>query len=387
MSKSKGTIILLSIILSASYCQAQNSLDIKPFVGGNLLDSEVPSSIGYNLGIALEKRQEHVDLSLTLGHTLMHRNKKEISASSNGSNVAPTEVSYYFKNNALYGYVQANVHFIYSIRLNLGIGLLRSSAIGGFSNSGDAQTYYKSWGSTYFKGIDANGNETTDINGIVDAQTSYKGRNLIIPIGIDYHYKKFGIHYNYLWSRSNALDAFSFPEPRNRYADQIHTVTISYKLKSFEQKNKIPKGISAVKINDTTNQSNEIPKIKEVPKPYKTVPLTSAGSSIYTINGQVNSEQQKINLDPKVDVTFISQDLVQKWIEKGVIYNSEIKDTDDDEQYIMIKSIEIGGIILKNVTAFVNPGMEEDFVLNCNLIREHIYMGIDFDNRKITIFR
>lgn len=158
----------------------------------------------------------------------------------NIGNQAPTDDSYEVTNNfkdldLVAVYTLGNISFLRPLRkLQLftffGVGTIWSNAEGGFTDSKDAKEYYAVWeqsvdqGGGFFTGIDANGNETTNLADIEDARTYYKGRNMTIPFGLGVkrnfgRWLDLGLEWRSHWTRSDALDAFSFPIWRNRYAD------------------------------------------------------------------------------------------------------------------------------------------------------------------------
>ncbi len=160
--------------------------------------------------------------------------QKEGDFRGNIGNQAPSEDSYEFTNNfkdlnLVAVYTLGNISFLRPLRkLQLftffGVGAIWSDAIGHYNESSDAQVMYKSWGAQYFQGIDASGNNTSVVADIVDAESYYKGRNITIPFGVGVkrnfgRWLDLGLEWRSHWTRSDALDAFSFPIWRNRYAD------------------------------------------------------------------------------------------------------------------------------------------------------------------------
>jgi len=164
----------------------------------------------------------------------------------NSGNQAPSEDSYTVTNNfkdldITAVYTLGNISFLRPLRkLQLftffGVGTIWSNAEGNFTETADAQRYYSQWGAAYFKGIDANGDETTNLANIEDAQTYYKGRNLTLPFGLGVkrnfgRWLDLGLEWKSHWTRSDALDAFSFPIWRNRYADFYTMVGLQASVK------------------------------------------------------------------------------------------------------------------------------------------------------------
>lgn len=171
----------------------------------------------------------------------------------NAGNGAPGEDSYQFTNNfrdldVTAVYTLGNISFLRPLRkLQLftffGAGVIWSDVVGNFENEDDparatqeAQDYYRAWGDSYFTGIDANGNTTSNVNDIVDAQTNYVGRNLTIPFGFGVkrnfgRWLDLGVEWKTRWTRTDALDGFSFPVWRNRYSDFYSTLGVQASVK------------------------------------------------------------------------------------------------------------------------------------------------------------
>lgn len=172
--------------------------------------------------------------------------QSESDFSGNTGNQAPTDDSYVFTNNfkdlnLTAVYTLGNISFLRPLRkLQLftffGVGTIWSDVKGNFENDDaaelqlDAANYYRTWGDTYFEPVDANGNVITradfdaDNSIIANANTYYKGRNLTIPFGFGVkrnfgRWLDLGIEWRSHWTRSDALDGFSFPLWRNRYSD------------------------------------------------------------------------------------------------------------------------------------------------------------------------
>lgn len=145
----------------------------------------------------------------------------------NTGNQAPTQDSYEFTNN----FRDLNINAVYTLgnlsflrplrKLQMftffGIGTIWSDVEGGFSDPADANRYYNKYGDTYFTPVGTPGNLT-------DATTYYKGRNLTVPFGFGVkrnfgRWFDLGLEWRSHWTRSDALDAFSFPIWRNRFQD------------------------------------------------------------------------------------------------------------------------------------------------------------------------
>ena len=172
--------------------------------------------------------------------------QSETDFAGNTGNQAPTDDSYVFTNNfkdldLTAVYTLGNISFLRPLRkLQLftffGVGTIWSDVKGNFESSDaneqqtDAANYYRTWGDTYFQPVDANGNTITradfeaNNSSLANANTFYKGRNLTIPFGLGVkrnfgRWLDLGIEWRSHWTRSDALDGFSFPLWRNRYAD------------------------------------------------------------------------------------------------------------------------------------------------------------------------
>lgn len=116
-----------------------------------------------------------------------------------------------------------NISFIKPLRkvqmfMFAGVGTIWSDVNGGFGVPDDAKNYHFSWGDDYF-------NLVTDGSGdIIDAQTTYQGRNFTLPFGFGFK-RNFGdmldvgIEYRLNYTRSDNLDAYSYPLWRNRHTD------------------------------------------------------------------------------------------------------------------------------------------------------------------------
>jgi outer membrane protein OmpA-like peptidoglycan-associated protein len=171
----------------------------------------------------------------------------------NLGNQASGEDSYQFTNNfrdldITAVYTLGNISFLRPLRkLQLftffGAGVIWSDVSGNFENEDDparataeAQQYYKDWGDRFFTGIDVNGNTTTNVDDVVDAETNYVGRNLTIPFGVGVkrnfgRWLDLGVEWKTRWTRSDNLDGFSFPVWRNRYSDFYSTLGIQASVK------------------------------------------------------------------------------------------------------------------------------------------------------------
>jgi len=171
------------------------------------------------------------------------------------SNIGPSEDSYVFTNNfknlnLTAVYTLGNISFLRPLRkLQLftffGLGTIWSDVKGTFEGSdskADALAYYKAWGDEYFQAFDVNDNEMSqaDFNAnnaaLENAETYYIGRNLTIPFGFGVKrtfgkWLDLGLELRTHWTRSDAIDGFSFPTFRNKYADLYTLLGIQASVK------------------------------------------------------------------------------------------------------------------------------------------------------------
>ncbi len=151
----------------------------------------------------------------------------------NGGNQAPTDEEFTVTNNfkdlnLTAVYTLGNISFLRPLRklqmyTMFGVGTIWSDATGEFTGV-DAQNAFEDWGSEYVLGLDANRNVVDNKDDVVTAETYYKGRNLTIPFGMGVkrnfgEWLDIGLEWRSHWTRTDNLDAFSFPIWRNRYAD------------------------------------------------------------------------------------------------------------------------------------------------------------------------
>ncbi len=163
----------------------------------------------------------------------------------NGGNQAPTDEEYEVTNkykdlNLTAVYTLGNISFLRPLRkLQLftffGVGTIWSDATGEFSGV-DAQNAFEDWGSEYVNALDASGNSTNVKADVATAETYYKGRNLTIPFGLGVkrnfgQWLDLGLEWRSNWTRTDNLDAFSFPIWRNRYADFYSTLGLQASIK------------------------------------------------------------------------------------------------------------------------------------------------------------
>lgn len=146
----------------------------------------------------------------------------------NLGNQAPSTDGYNFRNNfrdlnICAVYTLGNISFLRPLRkLQLftffGVGAIWSEAEGQFDNAADAQQYYSRWGDAYF---------TPEYNAdgdLINARSYYKGRNLTVPFGLGVkrtfgRWLDLGLEWRTHWTRTDNLDAYSFPIWRNRFTD------------------------------------------------------------------------------------------------------------------------------------------------------------------------
>lgn len=158
----------------------------------------------------------------------------------------PTEDGYNYKNNfkdldITAVYTLGNISFLRPLRkvqmfTFFGFGSIWSNVEGTVADKAEAQSYYSQWGSKYLVGLDANGDETTNVASIETAKTEYVGRNFTLPFGfgVKRNFGKkldVGLEWKTRWTRSDALDGFSFPIWRNRFTDFYHTLGLQASLK------------------------------------------------------------------------------------------------------------------------------------------------------------
>lgn len=186
-----------------------------------------------NIG-TLRGSREGNDISGNVTRGQNNRGSADPTNRGDGDNVfhngnqAPSDDSYFFKNEmkevALTAvFTLGNISFIKPLRkvqmfMFAGVGTIWSDVNGGFGVPDDAKNYHFSWGDDYF-------NLVTDGSGdIIDAQTTYQGRNFTLPFGFGFK-RNFGdmldvgIEYRLNYTRSDNLDAYSYPLWRNRHTD------------------------------------------------------------------------------------------------------------------------------------------------------------------------
>ena len=140
-------------------------------------------------------------------------------------------------------YTLGNISFLRPLRkvqlyTFFGLGAIRSNAEGGFTESENARAFYAEFGNQakFITGIDASGNETSNVNDIEDVRAEYQGTDLIIPFGFGLK-RNFGerldvgVEYKLNMLRDDYIDAFSVPVHANRSFDYYTMIGIQASLK------------------------------------------------------------------------------------------------------------------------------------------------------------
>jgi outer membrane protein OmpA-like peptidoglycan-associated protein len=184
-----------------------------------------------NLGTLKGNREDH-DISGNKADgrnsTSGADNRADGKNTFNAGNQAPSDDSYFFKNNfkevsVTTVFTLGNISFLRPLRnwqlfLFTGFGTIWSDVQGEFGDPQDARNYYATFGDNYF-------NVVRDGQGTIqNAKTTYEGRNFTVPFGFGVKRNlgrvlDLGLEYRMNYTRSDNLDAFSFPVWRNRYAD------------------------------------------------------------------------------------------------------------------------------------------------------------------------
>ncbi|MCB9240337.1 MAG: OmpA family protein [Flavobacteriales bacterium] len=146
----------------------------------------------------------------------------------NAGNSAPSEDSYFYKNNfkdmnVNMVFTLGNISFLrplrkYQLFLFTGFGVVWSDARGEFTNPTDAEAYYNRWGADFFTP------EYDNNNNFKNAISRYQGQNFTIPFGVGVKrnisdWLDLGIEYRNHYTRTDNLDAYSYPIWRNRVFD------------------------------------------------------------------------------------------------------------------------------------------------------------------------
>jgi outer membrane protein OmpA-like peptidoglycan-associated protein len=158
----------------------------------------------------------------------------------NAGNQAPSEDSYFFKNNFKDVNITAhltlgNISFLRPLRkvqmyFFTGFGVIWSDVKGQYETTADAQRFYDYWGDDYFTPeLDNNGNFTNAIS-------NYKGNNFTVPFGVGFKrnlgkWLDLGIEYKNHYTRTDNLDAYSFPIWRNRVFDFYGLLSVQGSIK------------------------------------------------------------------------------------------------------------------------------------------------------------
>lgn len=191
-----------------------------------------------NIGTLNGSRQEQ-DISGNGGNHRQGSNPDQ-EETFNAGNQAPTEDSYFFTNNFKDLNLTAhltlgNISFLRPLRkwqifFFTGFGVLWSDVKGQYETTADASLAYNYWGDDYFTPeYDGNGNFTNAIS-------TYKGNNFTIPFGVGFKrdlgkWLDVGIEYKNHWTRTDNIDAFSFPIWRNRTFDFYGLLSLQASIK------------------------------------------------------------------------------------------------------------------------------------------------------------
>jgi len=212
--------------------------DADNFVPGIAFGGHVKYSVSQTLGLKLNANfgtlngnREDQDIS---GNGKEGRNGENpdnargTTNTFNAGNSAPSEDSYFYTNhfkevNINMVYTLGNISFLrplrkYQLFIFTGFGIVWSKAQGEFTNPIDATDYYNKWGDAYFKP------EYDNNNNFKNAVSKYEGQNFTVPFGIGVkrninRWLDLGVEYRNNYTRSDNLDAFSFPIWRNRVFD------------------------------------------------------------------------------------------------------------------------------------------------------------------------
>lgn len=170
------------------------------------------------------------------GHDISGNSSKDRNNTSDGTqyfnagNQAPSDDSYYFNNkfkdlNVTANLTLGNLSFIRPLRkwqmyFFTGFGAIWSDVKGQYGQyQTNEQAMWDTWGDQGFftQKLDNNGN-------VVDLISVYKGTNFTIPFGVGFkrnvnRWLDLGMEYKNHYTRSDNIDAFSFPIWRNRVFD------------------------------------------------------------------------------------------------------------------------------------------------------------------------
>ena len=158
----------------------------------------------------------------------------------NAGNQAPSEDSYFFRNNFRDVNVTAhltlgNISFLRPLRkvqmyFFTGFGVLWSDVVGSWDLDSDGALMYGIWGDEFITPVqDNNGN-------ISDYETNYKGNNFTIPFGFGFkrnlgEWLDVGLEYKNHYTRSDNIDGYSFPIWRNRVFDFYGLLSLQASIK------------------------------------------------------------------------------------------------------------------------------------------------------------
>lgn len=164
----------------------------------------------------------------------------------NPTDMTPSKDSYEMTNNfrdldVTTVFTLGNISFLRPLRkvqlfTFLGLGAIWSNARGEFTDEVDARGYYAEFGELFLTGYDVNGVVTTESADVVTAETTYKGRNLVIPFGFGIkrnfgEWLDVGLEWKTRWTRSDDLDAFNFDISRNMSRDFYSTLGLQASIK------------------------------------------------------------------------------------------------------------------------------------------------------------
>jgi outer membrane protein OmpA-like peptidoglycan-associated protein len=195
--------------------------------------------INGNIGTLRGSRQEQ-DISGNGDNGRNTTSGADNETTFNEGNQAPSEDSYFFTNNFKDVNVTANltlgnISFLRPLRkwqiyFLTGFGVLWSDVKGQYEDQADALKYYTQFGDDYFT-------PETDNNGnFVNAISNYKGQNFTVPFGVGTkrnlgEWLDIGIEYKNHYTRSDNIDAFSFPVWRNRVMDFYGLLSVQGSIK------------------------------------------------------------------------------------------------------------------------------------------------------------
>ncbi|MGB0850800.1 MAG: hypothetical protein ACPGTP_06105, partial [Bacteroidia bacterium] len=213
-------------------------------------------------------------------------------------NQNPSSDSYGFTNkfkdlNVVAEYTLGNISFLRPLRklqmfTFFGVGAIWSDAKGNYGDAVDAQNIYKEFGSSFVTPLDANGDALTDAAAtanpslIADAESVYEGRNFAIPFGIGVKRNindrfDLGLSWRSHWTRSDNLDAFSYPIWRNRLFDFYSLLGVQASFK-FGSKDNLKEHYDW--LNPVETIYSDMDTMKEITTQLKTLVEDSDGDGI-----------------------------------------------------------------------------------------------------------